>query len=268
MSETDRGKPNTEKRDSGFLSGVRAAISFLTILPVYGGTLSLTTTSEYMYIFPVVGCTVGLIAGFSGWLLLHVLPPILSATVTFGVLLILSGLHDFDGLMDLGDGLMCKGSAERKIQAMRDTTTGVGGVAFGVIAILLSSLTISYFAPGQIIFALGAAELNAKFSMTLLARINKSAAPGSNVYFITAMSGERGVLRIFLSSLITLVLAYVLEGGRGIITFVFAIVAVLIVSILARRHFKGVTGDVFGGANELTRLVSLLVLVVLRTSYF
>ena len=71
------------------------------------------------------------------------------------------------------------------------------------------------------------------------------------------------MLRLILSSGLTVVLAFLLEGERGIITFVFAIAVTFVISLIAHRHFNGITGDVFSGANELSRLVSLLVLVAL-----
>jgi adenosylcobinamide-GDP ribazoletransferase len=105
--------------------------------------------------------------------------------------------------------------------------------------------------------------MNGKFSMTLLAKISKSAAPGSNTYFITAMSEDSGLKRLILSSGVTLLLAYLLEGERGIITFIFAFVTTFVISLVSQRHFGGVTGDVFVGTNEITRLVSLVALVAL-----
>jgi adenosylcobinamide-GDP ribazoletransferase len=139
---------------SGLVSGIMSVVSFLTILPVGNENFSLSYTARYMYLFSIVGCGIGLVAGLLGWSLLHVLPSVLSAIITFGFLLFLTGLHNFDGLMDFGDGLMCKGSPERKIQAMRDTSTGVGAVTLGAFVILITSMSINYFGFTQIIFAL------------------------------------------------------------------------------------------------------------------
>ena len=40
-----------------------------------------------------------------------------------------------------------------------------------------------------------------------------------------------------------------------------AVLASLVMVEIAHKHFKGVTGDVLGATNELTRMVSLITLV-------
>jgi adenosylcobinamide-GDP ribazoletransferase len=42
-----------------------------------------------------------------------------------------------------------------------------------------------------------------------------------------------------------------------------AIMASLIMVEISHRHFKGVTGDVLGATNELTRMVSLITLLAM-----
>lgn len=254
---------SAEEEATGAISGLRGVFGFLTVIPVGHGKLGLANTARYMFFFPISGLVIGLIAGGCDWVFLHFFPSLLAAIVAFGILLFLTGLHDFDGLLDFGDGLMCKGSPERKIQAMRDTSTGAGALFLGVITIIITSLAFSYIPPDQIIFAFATAELLGKFSMTLLAKTSKSASPGTNTYFVSAMNGTAGDLRLAISAAITLVLAIALGGVRGLILFVFAVLATMLISLISSRHFNGITGDVFGANSELVRMISILVLVAL-----
>jgi adenosylcobinamide-GDP ribazoletransferase len=51
----------------------------------------------------------------------------------------------------------------------------------------------------------------------------------------------------------------------GFTAVIVGLVAALVIVGASKRHFKGVTGDVFGAGNELSRLSSLIaILVVIR----
>jgi adenosylcobinamide-GDP ribazoletransferase len=61
--------------------------------------------------------------------------------------------------------------------------------------------------------------------------------------------------------LTSLVIALFLLCWVGVIVILAGILTSLIMTIIARRNFNGVTGDVFGATNELARLVSLVALL-------
>jgi len=48
----------------------------------------------------------------------------------------------------------------------------------------------------------------------------------------------------------------------GFIGIIVGLVAALVIVGVSNRHFKGVTGDVFGAGNELSRLSSLITILV------
>ena len=91
------------------LKKIKNLLSFLTIIPVGMDPDCLTDSADYMYLFPLVGAIIGLLAGLFAWLLLKILPSLVAGILTLGVILLLTGLHHTDGLLDFGDGIMYQG---------------------------------------------------------------------------------------------------------------------------------------------------------------
>lgn len=235
-------------------------IAFLTVFPVKEEQENLNLAAKSMPLFPVVGFGIGVIAGIAALIFLNFFPTLVAGLLTLAVLLWITGLHHTDGLLDFGDGLMCTGSRERKLEAMRDKMTGVGGFSAGLIVLLTTALVISSFSPRNILFSLASAEVTAKASMVLAASIGRSASPGLNVPFIDAMHGRNRVALTVLPVLFALLISLLATGFFGFLSVIAAIVATVFLERISRRHFGGLTGDVFGAINEVSRLVSLLIL--------
>jgi adenosylcobinamide-GDP ribazoletransferase len=101
-------------------------------------------------------------------------------------------------------------------------------------------------------------EIVAKFSMVLMASIGKSASIGSNSPFVELMKNRK---KLAVTTIITLIPLIILGGTTGLIIFVIVTTFTLFLVAISSRSFGGITGDVLGSSNELTRLVSLLVFV-------
>jgi adenosylcobinamide-GDP ribazoletransferase len=97
--------------------------------------------------------------------------------------------------------------------------------------------------------------------MVFMAWLGKSAQKGLNTYVINAMHGRYRNLRLLSASLINLGVALPLMGIMGLTPIIASIATALIIVRVSNRHFKGLTGDVFGAGNELARLSSLLAIV-------
>ena len=104
--------------------------------------------------------------------------------------------------------------------------------------------------------------------MVALTKFGKSASEGLNTYFINAMQGKNGIVRLIAALLISLAFSLPLLRMKGLIAVASAITATLIVLFLSNRHFKGITGDVIGATNEITRLAVLLLIVSLNFMKF
>lgn len=247
------------------LKEIKNLMAFLTIIPVGMDQDCLTDAANYMYLSPLIGAFIGLLAGVFAWLLLNVLDASIVGILTLGFILLITGLHHTDGLLDFGDGLMYQGPAERKIEIMHDQQTGAGGLALGLVVILTTASCIARLNQNLIIQSLVICDASAKLAMVLMAWVGRSAHEGMNTYFVNAMHDRYRNIRLIVALFIALSMALFLLSVLGFIAIIGGLIAALAVVGVSNRHFRGVTGDVFGAGNELARLSSLIaILVVVR----
>jgi len=235
--------------------------SFLTVFPVAMDKDLLTDCARNMWAFPIIGAFIGLLAGLLGWVAYHFLPGIVVGALVLALLLWMTGLHHTDGLLDFGDGVMAHGTPEQKIEVMHDQLTGAGGLSLGILTILISALAIGQLNVGIILPGIIVIELCAKLSMAVAAWAGKSVHQGMNSPFLEAMHGRGGNLRLIVALVVSLAIALPLLRWAGIFTVLAGVITGLVMVAVAHKHFKGVTGDVFGATNELTRMVCVVVLL-------
>ena len=238
------------------LKEIGSVFSFLTIFPT--GNANLETVAKYMYLFPIAGIAIGLVVGSIGFGLSFFLDPLIVSLLVVASLALITGIHHTDGLADFADGLMTKGSKEKKIAAMKDLSTGSAGIVAIVLYLIGLIIAISLSTGYQLFLAILLSEIVAKFSMVLMASTGKSASLGSNSPFVELMKNPK---KLVVTSIITLIPLVVLGGAPGLIVFAIGITLTLFLGAISTRSFGGITGDVLGSTNELTRLASLLVFV-------
>ena len=239
------------------LKEIGSVFSFLTIIPTTNANLE--TIARYMYLFPLVGIVIGgIIGGFGYGLSEAGIDPLIVGLLVVAAIAIITGIHHTDGLADFADGLMVRGTKEKKLAAMKDLSVGSAGImaivlyAIGLIIVL--SLTTGY----QLFLAILLGEIFAKFSMVLMASIGISASLGSNSPFMELMKNRK---KLVMASILTIIPLIILGGTTGLIIFGIGTGLTLFLVGLSSRSFGGITGDVLGATNELTRLASILVFV-------
>ena len=241
------------------LKEISSLFSFLTIIPTNSSNLE--TVAKYMYIFPIIGLIIGgLVGGFGYGLAILDVDPLIVSLLIVTVITIITGIHHTDGLADFADGLMARGTKEKKLQAMKDVKTGSAGIVSIVLYIVALIIALSVDTPLGLFKAILFGEVLAKFSMVLMASIGQSASLGSNSPFIQLMKDKR---KLGLACVITIIPLIVLGGALGMIMFAGSIIVTLFLTGIATRSFGGITGDVLGATNELTRLSSILIFVSL-----
>ena len=238
------------------LKELGSVFSFLTIMPT--GNANLETIAKYMYFFPLVGIVIGLIIGSIGFGLSLFLDPLIVSLLVVASITIVTGIHHIDGLADLADGLMVKGTREKKLAAMKDLSTGSAGITAIVLYVVGLIVTLSLSSGYQLFAAILLSEILAKFSMVLMASIGRSASMGSNSPFVELMKNPK---KLATAAVITLIPLVLLGGTSGLVIFGFGITLTIFIVGLSTRSFGGITGDVLGATNELTRLASILIFV-------
>jgi adenosylcobinamide-GDP ribazoletransferase len=240
---------------------VKNLFSFLTILTPTMDEDCFTVAAKFMFLFPLVGAFIGLIAGLLGWVTSLVLPSLVVGGLVLGFLLLITGLHHTDGLLDFGDGVMAHGSPERKVEIMHDQLTGAGGLSLGILTFLITAFSIAELDADIIIQGLVVVEVSAKLSMVIGAWAGRAVHEGMASPFLDAMHGKKGTARLVASLAISFGIAIPLLWFAGVIVLLAAIIASLIMVGISYKHFNGVTGDVLGATNELARMVSLITLL-------
>ena len=238
------------------LKQISSVFSFLTILPTSNSDLN--SIAKNMYLFPIVGIVIGLVIGSLGFGLSFYLEPLVVSLVVVASLAVMTGIHHTDGLADFADGLMTKGTKEKKLKAMKDLSVGSAGI-FSIVLYAIGMIIALSFSSGLELFKIILlSEIIAKFSMVLMAGIGNSAAIGSNSPFLDFMKDKK---RMLVAGVITIIPFLIIGEMNGFIALAVGIVVTMFLVGISTRSFGGITGDVMGAGNEITRLSSLLVFV-------
>jgi len=242
---------------------IKSLFSFLTILTPTMDEDCFSNAAKAMFLFPLVGAFIGLLAGLFGWVASQFLPSLVVGALVLGFLLLITGVHHTDGLLDFGDGVMAHGSAERKIEIMHDQLTGAGGLSLGILTLFITAFSVAELSTSVIIPGIVMAEVSAKLSMVIGAWAGKAAHQGMASSFLEVMHDKKGTARLVIALAISLAIVLPLMWLTGIIALLAAILTGLIMVGVSHKHFNGVTGDVLGATNELARMVSLITLLAM-----
>jgi adenosylcobinamide-GDP ribazoletransferase len=237
---------------------LKALLSFFTVIPVRGA--SLDKAAREANLLPLVGIVTGLPGAF---LLLTALfiPPGVVSTLALGTTLLAAGLHHADGVLDVGDALMVRGSAERRRAVLKDTRVGIGGIGalFLVYAPAVAALTaVGAASPLRAALVLLAGEVAARSAMVLtLAYGDPAVADSSTVPFVLALSGPSHASAVALALLAPLPFLFPISSLAPIAVLAAPLVALFSLRI-SRSAFDGIGGDVVGACGELCRTVVLV----------
>jgi adenosylcobinamide-GDP ribazoletransferase len=237
------------------VSGLVAAIRYLTIIPVPAprqtAGASLGGAAAWL---PVVGAALGLgLAAFqvaARWLF----PPLLTALLTVTAWkLVTGGLH-LDGLADCLDGIMGR-DAEHRLAIMRDSRIGAFGAVGLILVLMLDIVALAGLPPALATATLVAAPAIGRATPGLLASLFPPARPDGQGAAFRAGLGRVAPL---LGLIVALAVGVVALGWLGAATLATGVAVALAFAWFLARRLGGVTGDVLGGAVELSELVVLL----------
>ena len=155
-----------------------------------------------MYLFPIVGIAIGLLIGSVGFGLSLFLDPLIVSLLVVASIAVVTGIHHTDGLADFADGLMTKGSKEKKLKAMKDVATGSAGIVSVVLYIVGAIIALSLSSGFELFKIILLSEILSKFSMVLMASLGNSATVGSNSPFVHMMRDKR---KLAIAAVITLI---------------------------------------------------------------
>ncbi|MGA2914137.1 MAG: adenosylcobinamide-GDP ribazoletransferase [Methanoregula sp.] len=229
-------------------------LQFTTILPL-GKPQDLVNFARQSYLYPCAGYIIG---GLVALPVYFITDKTIASSVAIALFLLISGAHHFDGLLDLGDGLMAHGDQERRISALIDRQVGAGGVSAGIAITLL--LFAGLLASSSVIYAIIIGEVCAKFSMAFLTAYGTPFREGMHS-FLHQYSRPvfPFIAALFCIPLVFLPVSPLKLAGAAIVM----VVCPLILFVVSKRLFGGVNGDVVGASNEITRACVILALALI-----
>ncbi len=241
------------------LKPILSVLAFLTILPVSKQKQDIYYIARNMYVFPLAGLVIGLIIGAMALGIFNFLHPLLIGFLITGALVILTGVHHTDALADFADGLMAKGSKEAKHKAMLDPAVGSAGVAVLVMYFvgMIIVFNIGFRSSLAIFTSIITAEVIAKYVMVLLAYRGLSAWEGFNSPFIVAMKDRYKMLA---ATCIMVIIVGFASSYAGFVALIISLILAQLLKYVSSKSFGGISGDVLGASNEITRLATLIVL--------
>jgi len=247
----------------GILNGLKNTLGFLTIIPVGMDEDGIAQAANYMPSFPIIGALIGLATGVLVWGLEAFLPSLIVGMIGLGFILLLTGVHHADGLLDFGDAMMMLGSPEDKVRVMRDPQTGAGGLCLGLVVLSSTAFSMAALNRSIVIQSLIASEASSKFAIVLQAWAGNSAHEGLSTPFVQAMHGRWRSVRLGVAFFVALAISLAALQIIGLVPMLAGALVAAMMLLVSKREFGGITGDVMGATNELVRLVSLLAILVI-----
>lgn len=241
------------------LKPIQSVLAFLTILPVSKHSIDIYCTAKNMYLFPIAGMIIGALIGAIALGISSFIHPLLTGFLIVGALIIITGVHHSDALADFADGLMAKGSKEVKHNVMLDPAVGSAGVA-ALVMYFVGLVIVFYIGFGsglQILMSIITAEVIAKYVMVFLANRGLSAWPGFGSPFIEAMKNRK---KMIMATAIVIIIVGFASSYAGFIALVISLILAQFLKYVSSKSFGGISGDILGASNEITRLSSLIVL--------
>lgn len=238
--------------------GFWTALGFLTIFPTpRRREIDAEGFGESLPYFPLVGLMLGAILLFLNFGLSLILPsPVVNALLIIA-LVILTGAHHLDGLIDTGDGIIAGKSKKERLAIMSDSKVGAFGIVAAFLLLLLKYVSLS-----------AAPILPALLLMPTLSRWGMVSAIFAFPYAKSSGMGlafKQGAnwQRLTVSTIIALAVAVIIFelGGLALVAALWLII--FGIAGYFRSRLGGLTGDTYGAINELAEVLVLLIIVLI-----
>jgi len=230
------------------------AISFLTVFPVrmkepiLPGDLG--KSSGW---FPLIGVFLGGLTAGIFFVSSIFLPPLVAAVLTIAVWIGLTGGLHLDGLADCCDGMWNASNPERRLEIMKDPRLGsFGGIGL-ILCILIKVACLNSLPSGVFWTAIPLAMSTARWLLLCAGKQKMARSTGMGADFSSGITP-----RSIIPALLTILMATILSGWKGMLIVAFTHGVAWLVARVAIKQLGGLTGDVFGLIVELSECIVLL----------
>lgn len=238
------------------------AISFLTIVPVYGNRKAEGKEfANSLYYYPVVGFLIG--AALVGLYRLteYLGPGIAAEALVIAFWVLLTGALHLDGLIDAADGLFSGRDKDRKLDIMKDSRVGAMGAITLVVVLLLKLAFLNSLQSADKIWVLLLAPAVGRFIMVYAVCRYPYARDSGGLG--SAFGGEAGPQKMAVAALILLCGAWLAHAWIALTTLFITIVIGILAAAWIAKQLGGMTGDTFGALCESGETVFIITAVLL-----
>lgn len=180
------------------------------------------------------------------------------AVLIVGAWGLLSGFLHWDGLADCADGLGARGGADRRLDVMRDSSTGAFGVVGVVLVAIAQVVCAAAIVESRSWWALGVAPIVGRWSAGAAMSLWEPARRDGLAARFSSREGAQGLM-LGAAPLVPLLVAPAAAIGARVLTFALFVLAALAIPGFFARRFGGITGDVLGASILLTETFVLVV---------
>ena len=240
------------------MRNLRAAVIFLTRIPITFGKKEMPELSRSVPWFPVVGALVGLLVGTSYWLLSQIIPGSVAATASIALGVIVTGAFHLDGLADVADAFPGAATVERRLEILKDSRLGTYGTSALVLVLLLEIASLANLSPLDGFKVAIAANSLGRSSAVFVMLISRPAQVSSlGLSYVSDLSFWRASIGIMAGSGLT----YGLLGLPGLILILCCLPPALIIRVWSYRSIGGISGDSLGAVAQVSQMFVFLVAV-------
>ncbi len=173
-------------------------------------------------------------------------------------LVILTGAHHLDGLIDTCDGVIAGKSKEERLAIMSDSQVGAFGIVAAFLLLLLKYVSLS-----------SAPILPALLLMPTLSRWTMVSAIFTFPYAKSSGMGlafKQGAnwQRLTISTIIALAVTVTILKLWGLALIAALWLIIFGIASYLRSRLGGLTGDNYGAINELAEVLVLLLIILIR----
>lgn len=245
------------------------ALRFMTVIPIpWKEKEDMGEVARSIAFFPIVGLVIGLTNMGVFFLCELVFSPFLSSVIVLVWWIFITGGLHLDGLADTADGVWGGTTAERRLEIMKDSRTGVFGVLTLICFVLLKTATLNelfgYYGDLKYRALVTAPLVGRWISVFSIFFFESARKEGLGAFFKEHMGkGE------FITALVlTLLFVFPAGGFAGLAALASATVLAFVFSIFFTGKLGGLTGDVYGALCEGSELLSLLIMIPLWSISF
>jgi adenosylcobinamide-GDP ribazoletransferase len=151
------------------VKSLAGALGFFSRIPVGRNAESYDSLRKNLWILPIVGIVLGILIAIPAYVVYAISKKILFVAILF--YLAVEGINHVDGLADFADSIFAP--KHRKLEALKDLKTGVGGTIAVCIYVLTLMVSFTNLSGLELVVAIVNSQMMAKFGMLLLLTTTK-----------------------------------------------------------------------------------------------